>query len=97
MGIGAVEVDQVFHAVFADPTPLEAYRWLRVPTLILRGEVSPGPARRVAALLSATLPDARMSTVKGAGHMLPLTHRDAVNAAIAAHLDGIDSPRRRAA
>jgi pimeloyl-ACP methyl ester carboxylesterase len=93
--IGKITLD--FHAVFTDPTPLEAYRWLRVPTLVLRGEESPGPARRVAALLSATLPDACMNTVTGAGHMLPLTHRDKVNAAIAAHLADNAGIRKRAA
>jgi len=75
-----------FHAVMSDPTPLVAYRRMTVPTLLLRGSDSPAPARRVAELLAERLPQARLKTIEGAGHMLPLTHKDAVNAAIAEHL-----------
>jgi hypothetical protein len=32
------------------------------------------------------MPDATFRVVQGAGHMLPLTHRDQVNALVAAHL-----------
>ena len=75
-----------FHAVMSDPTPLVAYRRMAVPTLLLRGSESPAPARRVAEILAERLPQARLKTIEGAGHMLPLTHKDAVNAAIAEHL-----------
>ena len=75
-----------FHAVMSDPTPLVAYRRMAVPTLLLRGSESPAPAGRVAEILAERLPQARLRTIQGAGHMLPLTHKDAVNAAIAEHL-----------
>jgi hypothetical protein len=34
---------------------------------------------------------------QGAGHMLPITHRDEVNALVAAHIDANAFPVRRAA
>lgn len=82
------KVAQDFHAVMSDPTPLAAYRRMTVPTLLLRGSDSPAPARRIVELLAERLPQARLRTIEGAGHMLPLTHKDAVNAEIAAHLVG---------
>ena len=49
-------------------------RRIAVPTLLVRGERSPQPTRRICELLAATLRDARLRTVEGAGHMAPLTH-----------------------
>ena len=80
------KVTQDFHAVFTDPTPLAAYRWLRSPVLLVGGEHSPAPARRVSDLLSATLPDARQAVLQGAGHMLPLTHAETLAALIRGHI-----------
>jgi pimeloyl-ACP methyl ester carboxylesterase len=76
-----------FHAAFNEPTRLEDFRSMAVPTLLLRGTDSPWPTQRICDLLEQTLPDARLENVKGAGHMAPITHRDLVNAAIVAHLD----------
>ncbi|PQO22595.1 alpha/beta hydrolase [Rhodobacteraceae bacterium WD3A24] len=53
------------------------------PVLIVRGAASPPIMEAVTAALAARLPDARMVEVPGAGHMLPLTHPDAVARAIA--------------
>ncbi len=83
-GITKIILD--FHATIAEDTPLEAYRRIGVPTLVLRGERSPATTRRIAELLARTLPAARLRTVAGAGHMLPLSHREAVNSAIVEHL-----------
>lgn len=82
--VGKVALD--FWATTTEPTPIEAYRRLRVPTLVLCGGRSPAATRRIAELLVASVPTARLQVVADAGHMLPLTHRDAVNAAVAAHL-----------
>jgi pimeloyl-ACP methyl ester carboxylesterase len=47
---------------------------LYVPVLVLHGDADPEvPTRDVRALMSA-LPDAELITLRGAGHMLPLTH-----------------------
>ena len=83
--VGAVALN--FSAAMAEPVALGTYREIRVPTLLLAGAASPPTTRRIVALLAQTLPHAREQVVAGAGHMLPLTHRDPVNAAILGHLD----------
>lgn len=75
-----------FWATITEPTPRTSYRQIGAPTLILRGTDSPQPTRRIAELLSDCLPNCRLRTIEGAGHLLPLTHKEAVNTAIAAHL-----------
>jgi pimeloyl-ACP methyl ester carboxylesterase len=75
-----------FHAAFNEPAGLADHRRIAVPTFIVLGERSPQPTRRICELLAATLRDARLRIVEGAGHMSPLTHRDAVNALVAEHL-----------
>ena len=93
--IGKIALD--FRSTTAEPTPLAAHRRIHAPTLILRGERSPPTVRRITELLAATLPAARLQTVAGAGHMLPLTHSEVVNAAIAEHLACAPGARDEAA
>jgi pimeloyl-ACP methyl ester carboxylesterase len=75
-----------FAALLRERNGLEACQDLAAPTLILAGERSPAPALRIAALLEAALPAARRVVVEGAGHMLPLTHKETVNPLILRHL-----------
>jgi pimeloyl-ACP methyl ester carboxylesterase len=75
-----------FWAAMTEATPRAAYERIAVPTLILCGARSPRPTRRIAELLADSLPASRLHRIEGAGHMLPLTHKEAVNAAVAAHL-----------
>jgi pimeloyl-ACP methyl ester carboxylesterase len=82
--LGKVMLD--FRALFEEPADLEDYAALSLPTLILCGERSPGPSRRIVEMLAAAMPLARLERIPGAGHMSPLTHPDAVNAAIREHL-----------
>lgn len=82
----ATAVARDFRAVMTDAAWLEALRAIVAPTLVLRGTESPRPTRRIAALVAQILPNARLETIEEAGHMLPLTHPEAVNAAIVAHL-----------
>jgi pimeloyl-ACP methyl ester carboxylesterase len=82
--LGKVVLD--FRALFEEPAGLEDYADLPLPTLILCGERSPGPSRRIVEMLETTLPRARLERIPGAGHMSPVTHPDAVNAAISKHL-----------
>jgi pimeloyl-ACP methyl ester carboxylesterase len=86
-----------FRAAMTDPTRLRALRGVAVPTLILRGSTSPRPTRRIAALVTQVFPKARLQTIEGAGHMLPLTHPAAVNAAITEHLSRNTTTRQRPA
>jgi pimeloyl-ACP methyl ester carboxylesterase len=75
-----------FHALFHEATPLYAYRALKFPVLVLRGEHAPAPTRVIAEGLSEQLRDSRLTVVGGAGHMGPLTHAAEVSALIAAHI-----------
>lgn len=75
-----------FWATTTESTPRAAYGRIAVPTLVLRGARSPRPTRRIAELVSESLPGSRLQTIDGAGHMLALTHTEAVNAAVAEHL-----------
>lgn len=63
-----------FCATLNDPTRLHDFVDLPTHTLVLSGELSPLPARRICFHLARTLPDVRLQTIEGAGHMLPMTH-----------------------
>ena len=68
-----------------DNTPIESYaQTLRMPAVIMSGTESPLPARKVAERIGQGLRQGHHMTVKGAGHMAPLTHFREVNAAIMA-------------
>jgi len=75
-----------FWATMSETTPRIAYRRIEAPALVLRGDRSPQPAQRLAELVAESLPAACLETIAGAGHMLPLTYKEAVNAAIVEHL-----------
>lgn len=83
------------HALFTEPTPLEAFRSLDVPVLYMLGGRSTRSAHAVAELLVKVLPDVEVVEFEGVGHMGPLTHAAQVNQAIEGFLDRI-SPRLRA-
>ncbi len=75
-----------FWSTIGEETPLAAYERLDVPTLILCGEKTPAPTRRITELLARTMQDSRYHIIPEAGHMSPLTHAAAVNAVISEHL-----------
>jgi pimeloyl-ACP methyl ester carboxylesterase len=75
-----------FHALIEEQTPAEAYRTLRFPVLILRGERAPPPTRLIAGCLAELMPMSRLAIIGGAGHMGPQTHAAEVSAAIAWHI-----------
>lgn len=75
-----------FHALLSEPAELEDVCDLALPTLLVQGGCTTLPARCVCARLRMALPQASFRVVRGAAHMLPITHRDAVNALIAEHL-----------
>lgn len=70
----------------ADQTPLAAFCDLRVPALLMTGERSPLPARKVVDRLSKAMPDARHEVISGARHLGPVTHAGEVNSHIIAEL-----------
>ncbi len=77
-----------FQALFEEPTRLQDCWPLFMPTLLVQGSASPLPARRICGQLARIVFESRLEVVEGAGHMLPLTHAERVNALVAAHLDG---------
>jgi pimeloyl-ACP methyl ester carboxylesterase len=85
----APKVTLDFHALLDEPAWLGAYECLRSPSLLLSGTNSPGPVRKISALLSSALPKGALQTLDGVGHMGPFTHRGLVAAAIAQHIERV--------
>ena len=92
----ASKVSRDFDAIFAERMPLAGLRKVQIPTLIVLGTQSPAPARHAGKALARVLPRGSMITVRGAGHMLPVTHAEALTAILAARL-GSPRPEWRAA
>lgn len=86
-----------FHATIHDPRRLRDFERLSAPTLLLQGSATTTPAQRICERLALALPWAHTHEIDGAGHMAPLTHPDAVNALIEAHLDAYAGEERLAA
>ena len=76
-------VGQWSRVLFAEPTPVQAFRALQVPVLYLVGAESPASSRGVARLLTGVLPAVSVVELAGLGHMGPVTHPDIVNDRIA--------------
>lgn len=74
------------HALFTEPAPLEAFRSLDVPVLLMTGGRSTASARGVARLLKSALPRLEVAEFPDLGHMAPVTHPERVNEAIAGFL-----------
>jgi pimeloyl-ACP methyl ester carboxylesterase len=75
------------HALFTEPTPLEAFRSLNVPVLYITGKRSTPSARGVARLLAAALPRVELVEFENLGHMGPVTDPDPVNEVIEQFLE----------
>lgn len=72
-----------WQALFNEPTPLEAWRALPGPCLLMSGEASRASALGVAARLETALPRLQRQRFAGVAHMGPVTHPDTVNPVIA--------------
>lgn len=87
-----------FKALFEEPATLADYATLTSSCLILCGECSPGPSRKIVEMLGSSMAGATVERIDGAGHMSPYTHRDPVNDAICRHLSRVErAPLRRVA
>jgi pimeloyl-ACP methyl ester carboxylesterase len=75
-----------FDALFCARWTLGDLRRLRMPTLLINGGRTRAPARDVAFLLGAALPNVRRMTIADAGHLGPMTHEAEVNTLILRHL-----------
>jgi len=74
--------------LFANPTTIAALRQLRVPALVLCGETTTPPERRMCEVIAEAMPHAALETIRGAGHMSPMTHPKEVAMRIAIHIAG---------
>lgn len=70
------------HALFTEPTPLEVFRGMNIPVLLMTGKRSTSSAHGVANILKAALPRVEHVEFEKLGHMGPITHPDLVNKAI---------------
>jgi pimeloyl-ACP methyl ester carboxylesterase len=75
-----------FHALLGEKRDAAEFGRLPFPVTILRGSASPQPALRVAEVLAELIPQARLTTLAGVGHMGPVTHPQAVARAVADRL-----------
>jgi pimeloyl-ACP methyl ester carboxylesterase/uncharacterized protein YjiS (DUF1127 family) len=82
----AEQVVANFASIASEPASQASMRSLGCPTLVIRGERSPGPARRVAELIAAAIPGAGFVEIPRAGHMAPLTHAEAVDPIVTRHI-----------
>lgn len=94
---GMLKVRAEWDTPYTDDTPLEAYRGIDVPTLLLHGADSPAPMRRLANLMGRLFPRAHSRELGGVGHMAPITHPMRINREIGHFLGRIDPPRSIAA
>lgn len=84
-----VNVRRWAHALTTEPTPLAAFATLDMPVLLMTGRHTTTSARGVATRLRRVLPRVKVIEFEAAGHMGPITHAPAVNAAIEKFLDGL--------
>lgn len=77
------------HALFTEPTPLEAFSKLDMPVLYMTGKHSTAAAHGVARLLTGVLPRVEVMEFADLGHMGPVTHPETVNPVIARFLEKI--------
>ncbi|MDX2201635.1 MAG: alpha/beta hydrolase [Hyphomicrobiaceae bacterium] len=68
--------------------PLSVYAAIAAPTLVVRGGNGHPAMLRLAELLAATIPGARLATVAGGSHFLPTTHAAELAGLVASHVDG---------
>jgi pimeloyl-ACP methyl ester carboxylesterase len=78
-----------FHSNLNNPTSLEDLKRLTPPTLVMCGEKTTVPDRRVTEILRDHIPRCRYQVIPGAEHMSPLTHPEFIAEAIQWHIDAV--------
>lgn len=85
------KLSQEVISLVADRTPLATYATIAAPALFLGGDRTPLAERTVVERLAGALPHAERVRFPDAGHMGPITHAAAVNAAIVAFLTRVNA------
>ncbi len=75
-----------FGFIVEAPTTLEEYAEVTAPIFLIKGSRTRAPTRAVVDLLAATLPNAKLEILRGAGHMSPFTHPAELNRLILDYL-----------
>jgi len=78
-------------AVLAEENVAAAAAGIGAPTLLMSGGLSPYVAQRTVARLAGLIAGSHAKHFADAGHMLPKTHRDLVNAEIIRHITRADA------
>ncbi len=76
-----------FRSNLSNPTSLGDLEQLSIPTLVMRGERTTVPDRRVAEILRDHIPRSRYELIPEAEHMSPLSHPAYIAQAIERHVD----------
>ena len=76
-----------FHSNLSNPTSLEDVRRVQLPVLVMCGERTTSPDRRVTEILREQLPRCQYAIIPGADHMSPLSHPEVIAKAIRRHVD----------
>ena len=84
-----------FAALVRKGARLSDYRALRVPTLLLAGQMTRASTLRIAELLRFAIPSADFERIAGLGHMGPISHPDVVARRVAAFLSKHTSDQRQ--
>ena len=82
-----------FRSNLSNPTSLSDLNRLSLPTLIMCGEKTTTPDRRVTEILREHTPQSRYELIPGAEHMSPLTHPAFIADAIARHVNAASHHR----
>ena len=90
----APQVARNFWSVAGSPIRLGDLRSLDLPTRLIAGGRTKPITRRVVDLLERALPWTTRNTIVEAGHMSPVTHPGLVAAAVAGHLDRLQTTRQ---
>ncbi len=72
--------------LFSNPTTIGEVRRMQAPTLVLCGENTTAPERRMCEIIAGAAPRGTLGIVPAAGHMSPITHPKEVAGRIARHL-----------
>lgn len=72
--------------LFSNPTTIDDVRRVQVPALVLCGERTTAPERRMCEIIAGAAPRATLAILPAAGHMSPITHPGEVAGRIAGHV-----------